>query len=74
MTRQPLTLRESRAYATLAAAVSLTASAAAGAGASATAGPATGLAVGGLAALLTTWGALSAVRLLVTCPREPGST
>jgi hypothetical protein len=62
-------LREARQVAALATAATLTASAALGAGAAAVAGPAAGLLAGGLAALTTTWGALGAVRLLVTRPR-----
>jgi uncharacterized membrane protein YhiD involved in acid resistance len=63
-------LREARTVAALATAASLTAGAAIGAAATAAAGPATGLLTGGLAALATTWGALGAVRLLVTRPRD----
>lgn len=67
---QPLSLREARTIAGLAAVTSLTASAAVGACAHVAVGPGAGVAAGVATAVVTLWGAIGAVRLLVTCPRD----
>ena len=69
-TRQPLSLREARTIAGLAAVTSLTASAAVGAGTHAAVGPGAGVAAGVVMAVVTLWAASGAVRVLVTCPRD----
>jgi hypothetical protein len=61
MRTTPLTLRESRTYASLAVATALVASAGLGA--------VTAPAVGAVAALATVTAALGSVRVFLTCPR-----